>query len=119
LVSGTSSYVEGTFVWTDYAYDDRGANTIETSVVGPRGAAPGTAARSGGDAVYPEWAAPGNTADLIQLQLEDRGNVLRVRAILETLVDPSLPILGLAFDTDSNPATGAAVLPGGRWPALD
>jgi len=119
LVSGTTSYVRGTFVWTDYAYDDRGANTVETSIVGPRGAAPGTAARSGGDAVYPDWAAPGNTADLIQLQLTEQGGGISIRAILETLVDPALPILVVAFDTDANPATGAAALPGGRWPALD
>jgi pimeloyl-ACP methyl ester carboxylesterase len=119
LVSGTSSYVRGTFVWTDYAYDDRGANTIETSIVGPRGAAPGTAARSGGDAVYADWAQPGNTADLIQLQISEEGGELEIRAILESLVDPTLPILGVAFDTDANPATGAASLPGGRWPALD
>ena len=119
LVSGTTSYVAGTFVWTDYAYDDRGANTVETSIIGPRGAAPGTAARSGGDAVYPEWAAPGNTADLIQLQIAEGRGALEIRALLETLVDTALPILAVAFDTDANPATGAAALPGGAWPALD
>ncbi len=119
LVSGTTSYVGGTFIWTDYAYDDRGANSVETSIVGPRGAAPGTAARSGGDAVYPDWAAPGNTADLIQLQIAENRGALEIRALLETLVDPALPILAVAFDTDANPATGAAALPGGRWPALD
>lgn len=119
LVSGTSSIVSGTFVWTDYAYDDRGANTVETSIVGPRGAAPGSAARSGGDAVYPGWAAPGNTADLIQLQISRPPEGLAIRAILETLVDPRLPILGVAFDSDANPATGATELPGGRWPAPD
>jgi len=117
LFCGTASYVDGTYVWTDYAYDDRGANTIETSIIGPRGGDPGTASRSGGDAVYPEWAAPGNTADLIQLQLSRPPQGLVIRAILETLVDPGLPILGVAFDTDANPSSGAAALPGGRWPA--
>ncbi len=119
LVSGTISYISGTFVWTDYAYDDRGANTVETSIIGPRGAAPGTAARSGGDAVYPEWAEPGNVADLIQLQIGESRGALEIRALLETLVDPALPILAIAFDTDANPATGAATLPGGSWPSLD
>ncbi len=27
LVSGEQSYVDGTHVWTDYVYDDRGPNT--------------------------------------------------------------------------------------------
>lgn len=119
LVCGTTSIVDGTFVWTDYAYDDRGANTVETSIVGPRGAEPGSAARSGGDAVYEAWAAPGNAADLIQLQIARRPWGLSIRGILETLVDPELPVLGLAFDTDADPTTGAASLPGGAWPALD
>ncbi len=26
LVAGSGGYVDGIFVWTDYAYDDRGAN---------------------------------------------------------------------------------------------
>jgi predicted esterase len=37
--------------------------------------------------------------------------------VLGTLVNPDIPILGVAFDTDANPATGAAELPGGGWPA--
>lgn len=94
LICGTSSYVEGTFVWTDYAYDDHGA-----------------------DAEYPEWAAPGNAADLIQLQIGVQSDGLHLLAILETLVDPDIPILGVAFDTDADLETGAASLPGDSWPA--
>ena len=29
LICGTASYVDGTFVWTDYAYDDTGASERE------------------------------------------------------------------------------------------
>jgi hypothetical protein len=59
LVSGTSSVVDGTYVWTDYAYDDRGPN-----LDGPGREDLDTA---GGDAVYGiGWR---NEADLIQLQL--------------------------------------------------
>ena len=115
LICGTSSYVDGTFVWTDYAYDDRGANTEETP---DRDALPGEPARSGGDATYPEFAdPPGNAADLIQLQIGVQPDGLHLLAILETLVDPDVPVLGVAFDTDANPATGAASLPGGSWSA--
>jgi len=118
MICGTSSYVSGTFVWTDYAYDDRGANSDESP---DRGALPGEAARSGGDATYPDFAAPGNAADLIQLQISVQTDGLQLLAVLETLTaaNIAIPILGVAFDTDADPATGAALLPdaGVSWPA--
>lgn len=100
LVSGEDGYSNGTYVWTDYAYDDSGP-TKNGSV--------------GGQATYPSSAAPGNAADLVQLQLTPSGPGLRIRAILETLAKPNLPLLGVGFDTDNNPATGAASVPGGSW----
>ena len=101
LVSGTSSYVDGTFAWTDYAYDDRGPNTD--------GAA-------GGDATYPGSIERGNAADLIQLQLsQSRNGGVAIRAVLETLLDPAVPLLGVGFDTDRSPSTGAPTIPGEAW----
>lgn len=111
LISGTVAYVNGTFVWTDYAYDDRGANQTAAS-----GGDRTNSALAGGDAVYPAEIPGGNAADLIQLQIGLRTEGLTVRALLESLTDPSLPVLGVAFDTDADPATGAAALPGGQWP---
>lgn len=112
MISGTAAYVDGTFVWTDYAYDDRGANQTATT-----GGDRTDSALAGGDAQYPAEIGAGNAADLIQLQIGLRPEGLTLRAILETLVDPALPVLGVAFDTDADPATGGAVLPGGQWPA--
>ena len=71
---------------------------------------------AGGDIKYPPEAAPGNAADLIELQISIYQQALVVWAVLETLVDPSLPVLAVAFDTDGDAATGAPSLPGGRWP---
>ena len=88
LVSGTLSRVGATTVWTDYAYDDTGAS-------------------------YPD--ARRNAADLIQLQLSRVPGGVRVRAILETLLDPSVPRLTIGFDTDGKASTGAATLPGFDW----
>jgi predicted esterase len=102
LISGTSSYVRGTFVWTDYAYDDRGA---DTNLI------------RGGDAKYPARIAGGNAADIIQLQLGLDGGSLKTRVILERLTEPGTPSVGIGFDTDSNAATGAATLPGTGWKA--
>ena len=110
LIAGTSAYVNGTFVWTDYAYDDRGANRDAKN-----GGDRTQSAFAGGDAKYPPDVVSGNAADLIQLQIGLDAGALTVRAILETLIDPGLPVLGVAFDTDANPETGAMTLPGGQW----
>lgn len=98
LISGKSSWVSGTHAWTDYAYDDRGNS-------------PGASYPGG---VYPSDALA-NAADLIQLQLGLDGKALKIRAVLETLTDPAVPLLGVGIDTDGDPATGAATLPG--WTA--
>ena len=100
LISATEQYVGGTYVWTDYAYDDRGPDTND---------------RPGGDTPY---ATSGNAADLIQLQVAPADAGLSVTAVLETLRDgdPLQPVVGVAFDTDGDPSTGAEALPG-SWVA--
>ncbi len=100
LIAGRSAYVDGTFVWTDYAYDDHGANTN---------------GRPGGDGMGGYPAGLENHADLIQLQIGLAAGQIAIRAILETLVDAGRPVLGVAFDSDANPTTGATSLPGGSW----
>lgn len=106
LVSGTASAVDGTFAWTDYVYDDLGPNTD----AGDRT----DMASAGGDAAYP--AALSNAADFVQVQLADSADGLRIRVVLETLLDTSVPLIGIAFDTDNNASTGAAALPGAWQP---
>lgn len=91
LISGTGSQIGGTYVWTDYAYDDRGTNP----------------------SVTPE--ENGNDADLIQLQLRPDTESLYIKAVLETLIDPAVPLLGIGLDLDGNPNTGGPSLPGGKW----
>jgi pimeloyl-ACP methyl ester carboxylesterase len=98
LQAGTSAYVDGTYTWTDYAYDDTGANTS----VGEPGAA-----------TYPDASDQSNAADLVQLQarLAPTGG-LDLTAVLETLTKADEPLVGIGLDTDRNTATGAAALPG-------
>src|SRR5204862_5631674 len=70
----------------------------------------------GGDAAYPAAPHPGNTADLIQLDVgTGAGGALAVTALLETLVPGYDVAVGVGFDTDQNSATGAATVPGGLW----
>jgi pimeloyl-ACP methyl ester carboxylesterase len=101
LICGTASVVDRTYVWTDYAYDDTGASATELG---------------GGAAVYPDGAA--NAADLIQLQIRLGADGLHIRAVLQTLDDPSRPVLAVGFDTDRDPTTGAATFPGEAWNAV-
>src|SRR5205807_7782746 len=100
LVCGTLNLVDGTAVWTDYVYDDHG---------------PAASGSVGGGPSYPDGLS--NAADLVQLQVAPGPSGLRLRAVLQTLNDPRVPILGVGFDTDANPATGAPAIPGGAWPA--
>jgi hypothetical protein len=105
LVSGTEGVVAGTWYWTDYAYDDRGANTDagDRTVIDD----------AGGDATYPGGLT--NAADLIQLQVGTDGEQLEVTAVLETLTDPTVPALVVGFDTDADASTGAPALPFLDW----
>lgn len=97
LVSGRAGYVDGTYAWTDYAYDDTGANTNDTP---------------GGNATYPASLPEKNAADLIQLQMRIEGDQLHIRGVLQTLLDGSVPVLRVGFDTDGDTSSGAATLPG-------
>jgi predicted esterase len=100
LISGTSSYVRGTYVWTGYAYNDRGPNTD---------------GEPGGDAVYPS-NVPRNGANLIQLRISSRGpDGIAIDAMLETLLNPAVPLVGVGFDSDRDASTGARTVPGGGW----
>lgn len=73
LVSGTVAYVDGVHTWTDYAYDDLS-----------------TAYRNG----------ERNAADLIQLQVTVEDGEVIITAVLQTLVDPSVPAVTVELDTD-------------------
>jgi pimeloyl-ACP methyl ester carboxylesterase len=100
LISGTSSYVNGKWAWTDYAYDDRGVNSDATA---------------GGDTQYPEGLR--NAADLIQVQVATTAAGVQLTALLQTLIDASVPEVGFIIDADASSATGAVAMPGGAWPA--
>jgi pimeloyl-ACP methyl ester carboxylesterase len=102
LIAGEARFVSGVFAWTDYAYDDRG---------------PDTNTRPGGDAAYPADMNPNNVADLIQLQVRAESSRIGLAAVLETLTPDTHPVVGVAFDSDNNPKTGAAALPGSWTPS--
>lgn len=102
LLSGTASYTKGSYVWTDYAYDDTGAQ--DNPVLA-----------GGGDA-YPASPYPGNAADIIHLQLGTAtGGALQIGVTLNTLMPKAGgALLGIGFDTDRTSTTGAPSLPGSK-----
>jgi pimeloyl-ACP methyl ester carboxylesterase len=97
LVSGTSAYRSGEFLYQDYLYDDRGA-----------------ASR----AVYPEPREKyaDNAADLVEVRLKPLADELAVRLTLNTMIDPSLVGAVIAFG-DTTPAAALPFGAGGRIPA--
>ncbi len=128
LIAGSYSWLEGRFYWTDYPYDDRGANTdgtYPTTGIDFKNSmafvAPGlpafeigaVTASMPGD-VYPEDALA-NAADLIQLMLAFRDETLKVGFLLQTLADTPDALPGIVIDLDNNPDTGAQNLGAGDW----
>ena len=108
-VAGTTAICKGAVVYSDYVYDDYGAESggIFNDRVGPL--SPGA-----GDAEYPEGSE--STADLVRLNLRPSGadrNQLRVKGLLSALYEKDSTVLAIAVDTDGDPATG-----GGEWNEL-
>jgi Putative esterase len=104
--SGTGRLQRGALLWTDFVYDDHGADGVGQS------SSPSSLAASDGTYSYPEGPAAGNGADLfrIGIGLTDRATWWRID--WTTLVDPSVPIAAFALDTDADASTGVADWPG-------
>ncbi|MBV9919146.1 MAG: prolyl oligopeptidase family serine peptidase [Solirubrobacterales bacterium] len=70
LVSGTSAYRLGEFLYQDYLFDDRGAGSTYTYPSDPRYA--------------------GDAADLVEFRLKPLGSGLLIRLTYNAMIDPSL-----------------------------
>lgn len=118
-VAGSVELCEGTLIYRDYVYDDYGAdNGLVTNLFtraglrgNPLATNPGLLSPTAGDVAYP--AGLQNTADLVRLDLAIVGSELVATAELNTLFNADDARLGIAIDTDNNPATG-----GGAWSPL-
>jgi hypothetical protein len=116
LVSGHEAYVAGEYLYQDWLYDDYGSDSDGLGAVplSPRV----------GNAEYPTNRARygNNAADLVELRIDVAPDSVAYRITLNTLLEPDTTIVTLAFDTDRNPATGAAILPrdpGAPFPGTD
>jgi dienelactone hydrolase len=81
LIGGTARYDRGEWVFTDFVFDDYGADT------GPAWGQPNVSslASTSGDARYP--AGLENAADIVEVRARAIGRDLQVRVLLQTLTD--------------------------------
>ena len=89
LISGTSRFDRGEWIYNDFVYDDYGADTGASGQPNVVSLAPTV-----GDARYPDGEAfRNNAADIVEIRAKARGNDLRVRVLLQTLRDASTPAI--------------------------
>jgi predicted esterase len=109
----------GELVYTDYLYDDYGADLDGTT----NATVFRSSARTSGDYRYPGDARYGsNAGDLRELRVAYDRHGLHALVALQTMLDPDAAIATIAIDTDGNPATGSGVWPDGagvRAPGAD
>jgi len=112
LVSGTDALRGGEYLYQDYLFDDRGADTVP--LAGSRGNAnPGSdlAASTAGDVFYPTADRfAGNAADIVELRIKPTADAIVYRVTLNTVRGADVAVVGLGIDTDRS--GGAAV----DWP---
>jgi hypothetical protein len=104
--SGTGRLERGALLWTDFVYDDHGADGFGQS------SSTSSLAASDGTYSYPEGPAAGNGADLFRIGIGLTRRASWWRVDWTTLVEPSVPIAAFALDTDADASTGAADWPG-------
>jgi predicted esterase len=96
LVSGTTAYREGEFLYQDYLYDDHGAHEVPDPT-DPR-ASGDTFSKPNGTYTYP--TGPGyndDAADLVEFRVKPTATTTAFRITLNTLENPSLIAFSIAI----------------------
>lgn len=121
LVSGTDAYRGGEYLYQDYLFDDRGADTVPgpgTRFDNGRSAATQTA----GDVQYPTAERYGaNAADLVEFRVKPTADAIVYRVTLNTARTADAAVVGIGIDTDRSggPAVGWPYGAGVSSPGLD
>lgn len=90
LISGTSRFDSGEWIYTDFVYDDYGADTA------PAAGQPNVVslAPTVGDARYPDGKAfADNAADIVEVRARVAGHDLEIRVLLQTITRRSSPAI--------------------------
>ena len=99
LVSGSDAYRGGEYLYQDYLFDDRGADTSpgQGSRFSPQYGFSPTA----GDVLYPtDERYAGNAADLVELRIKPRRDAIVYRVTLNTVKEKDAAVVGIGIDTD-------------------
>jgi hypothetical protein len=110
-LAGRSQVSRGELIYTDYLYDDYGADLDgTTNATAFRSSAP-----TSGDYRYPADVSRygNNAADLRELRLAVDKRGLHGMIALETMLDRDAAVATIAIDTDGRPSGGAGEWPGG------
>ena len=108
-IAGHVQVSRGELIYTDYLYDDYGADVNGT---GDKPAFRSTPPTSGDYRYPPDQRYGHNAADIRELRLALDGDGLHGMLALQTLIDRNAAVMTIAIDTDGDESTGA-----GEWPA--
>ena len=102
LVSGTSAYRQGEYLYQDFLYDDHGAAGGVRDPGDPRASGDSFSAPNG-TYTYPTGPGyNGNAADLVEFRVKALPDSTAFRVTLNTLVDPTLAAFTIAIGGTSS-----------------
>jgi pimeloyl-ACP methyl ester carboxylesterase len=110
LVSGCDAYVDGEYLYQDYVYDDRGADTRSVLEKPPGGEhLGGFYSRPTGDYHYPNDPETYgyNAADLLEFRARPTDDGVAYRITLNTMLEPDAAAVAVGIDTESRSDAGA------------
>ncbi|HLL87309.1 MAG TPA: hypothetical protein VK387_08365, partial [Thermoleophilaceae bacterium] len=122
LVSGTDAYRDGEYLYQDYLFDDRGADTIEGSGESGQRDSGANFSSTSGNVFYPTADRYGqNAADLVELRIKPTPEAIVYRVTLNTVKADDAAIVGIGIDTDRSGGAPVAWPDGAgvRSPGLD
>jgi C-terminal binding-module, SLH-like, of glucodextranase len=103
LVSGSSAYRDGEFLYQDHLYDDHGARGLSRDPGDPRAAADSFSAPNGTYTYPTDPAYADNAADLVELRVKPLADATAFRITLNTLKDPALAGTTIAIGGSRQP----------------
>src|SRR3954454_10949730 len=104
LVSGTTAYRDGEFLYQDFLYDDHGANGGQRDNNDPR-SDDDSFSGPNGTYTYPtdQKRYAQNAADLVELRVRPLADATAFRITLNTMLDPTAAATTIAIGTSATP----------------
>ena len=107
MVSGCDAYLDGEYLYQDYVYDDRGADTRSWVSGSPSNANSlgGVLSQPTGDYHYPNDVERYgyNAADLLEFRARPTEEGVRYRITLNTMLEPDAAAVAVGIDTEADP----------------